>query len=585
MRFAFLLLLSFIYLFVAHLFLPNLGGAILQPREYFIWILILFILWLASLNVLKSGRLILPDGRIPFLLFILLSMSSILVNPLLNRDLFLIQAVHTFAIFFVWIYLHQFGLKKPLKDKVLLLIFLSAGIEAVIGLLQFSEFFRFLPVTPVFQEGMVWGVFQQKNLFGTFIALGLIVSLYLITLPLFRKLLLASLFIISFSLSINLVFANSRAAWLGFLLGTSTAIFTRYKIYRAFSKRLALWVLVVISGTILGVFLRGGLKDYKGALLQRESSNAQRVLMLKTSWEMFKERPLFGHGFGNFESLYMYYQAKVVDKEKKYSRYVGDFVSHPHNELALIAVQSGIAGLFGFALVFLSFLRKLLSLGIQKAGLYTSLLMPFLIHALVEYPMELSVIHYFTFIILLSFISSHGCTMKEFKISTKVKLFAGIVVTILLSTVIFWFSKTFVDYMRLTLFTIEADRGRFRPELIEGARKNVYLRNWAEAIYWIEKIKVALKEGNTHAVESFILWAEKEKIRRPLKEVFYLEALALSFLGEKNKNLALMDESMKVVEEGLRLYPNYKKLNNLKKAVIAKTMKIVVDYYRGKSNE
>ncbi|RLJ70125.1 O-antigen polymerase [Hydrogenivirga caldilitoris] len=580
-----LLPLSFIYILFVHLFLPNLGGTILHPREYFIWILILVILWLALLSVLKSGRLTLPDGRIPFLLFILLSISSILFNPLLNKELFLIQSVHTFAIFFIWIALHQFGLNKSLKDRILFLIFLSAGIESVIGLFQISEFFRFLPITPVFQEGIVWGVFQQKNLFGTFVALGLLVSLYLITLPSLGRFLRGSLFVIGFSLSMNLVFANSRAAWLGFIFGAFLMLLARYRIYRVFLNRLALWALVVLTGAVLGIVLYGGSKDYEKALLQRESSNAQRVLMLKTSWEMFKEKPLFGHGFGNFESLYMYYQAKVIEKEKEYSKYVGGFVSHPHNEIAFIAVQSGVMGLLGFSLVFISFFRKILSLGIQKGGLYASLLMPFLVHALVEYPMELSVVHYFTFIVLLSFISSHGCTVKELKIGSKTRVSAVAVATVLLLIGIFWFSKTFVDYMRMTLFTVEAEKGKFRPELIEGARKNTYLKNWANAIYWIEKVKVALKEKGTHAVESFILWAEKEKIRRPLKEVFYLEALALSFLGERNKNLTLMDESMKVVEEGLRLYPNYIELKEVKSTIVAKAVKVMVDYYRGKRNE
>jgi O-antigen polymerase len=151
----------------------------------------------------------------------------------------------------------------------------------------------------------------------------------------------------------------------------------------------------------IGVWIYGGSEDYRASLIQRESSNAQRILMLKTSWEMFKEEPLKGHGFGNFESLYMRYQAKVADKNEDLRKFIGGFVSHPHNEIAYIAVQSGMLGLAGFAVAVAVFLKMIRRIGFQKGGLYLGLLFPFSFHSLVEYPLELSVVHYFTFLLIL----------------------------------------------------------------------------------------------------------------------------------------------------------------------------------------
>ena len=574
-------LLALIYLLLSHLFIPNLGGVMLHPREYFIWIVINSIVFLAVLKVVSTKTLYLPPVRLSFLLFILLSLSSILFNPLLNKSSFLIQSVHLFAIYFVWLALSQFRLSKRLRDDILLLVFLSATIEAVIGVFQFFEFFKFLPITPVKDTSFVWGAFQQKNLFGSFVAVGLVVSLYgasIVRLKL-RKLFIPAFYLFVFILSMSLVLSNSRTAWVGFLGGSILMLTLRSRSFLSAKGHLLSWLLVVLAGISLGTILYGGSEEYKKALLERESSNAQRILMLKTSWEMFKEKPLTGHGFGNFESLYMYYQARVADREPEFKKFIGGFVSHPHNEIAYISVQSGLLGLLGLALVTISFLRVLLKLGAGKAGLYLGVMFPLLFHSLVEYPLELSVVHYFTFILFLSMATGHLSSRKVLGLRYIKFITAASALGFTFLTL--WFLITFKDYMRMVLYKIEEDKGRVRPELLAEAKDNLYLSNWALPMYMLAKARKALEENDLKFLKGFVLWSEREKLRRPVKEIFAMQALALVRLGRENKNLALLDESMKVVEEGMRVYPNWGELKRIQALVLKEALHLVVDYHRG----
>ncbi|MDQ7039211.1 MAG: Wzy polymerase domain-containing protein [Aquificota bacterium] len=538
-------------------------------------------MFLSAVKVLKRGEITAPEGRMALLVFILLSVSSSLFNPPRSKELFLIQSFHLFSIFLIWLSLNQFRLTRHVKDRILAVILGSALIEALIGIVQFAGLYRFIPVTPLEGGGFVWGAFQQKNLFGSFIALGLIISLHMISSPLtrFKKLLNFFLFAVPLPLSVALVFSNSRTAWLGFLIGSTVILASRFRLYSTIKRRVLMWLLFAMIGTFVGVHLYGGSESYRVAVLERESSNVQRILMLKTSMKMFLEQPLTGFGFSNFPSLYMHYQAEVVEENENFKRFAGGFVSHPHNEIANIAVQSGILGLIGLSVVVVTFMRILYKIGLQKSGLYLGLLTPLLIHSLLEYPLELSVIHFFTFVLLLSFITSHTRRKLTLNLS-KTQRYLGFAIAVFLFLVSAGFTlKTFQDYMRMTLFAVEFEKGNFKPELLEGARKNPYLNLWAEKMYMVGKLKTAVESKDTEFLKEFVLWSEVYRRKLPLEEVYQAEALALMVLGREYKNLALLDESMKVTEEGLKLYPNSEKLRSLKGMIFKEAMEVLAESF------
>ena len=176
--------------------------------------------------------------------------------------------------------------------------------------------------------------------------------------------------------------------------------------------------------------------------------------------------------------------------------------------------------------------------------------------------------------------SSHLVEVKRVSFSPQVRKYTLLTSSVLFLFVSAYFLITFRDYMRMVLFVVELEKGRLRPELMEGAVRNLYLKNWAVPILMFSRAKEALEKENTEFLKEFVVWIEREKVRRPHPNVFIFGSLALAVLGEEYKDLSLMDESMKLVEEGLRMYPNSRELAKLKGVILAKSMSMVVDYFR-----
>lgn len=96
---------------------------------------------------------------------------------------------------------------------------------------------------------------------------------------------------------------------------------------------------------ILGIILMAVVLLVSLYYMKKESADG-RVLIWECSWEMIKDKPLTGHGFGAFNAKYMLYQADYF-AEHSNSRYeqLADNVKHPFNEFLLVAVEYGVIGL------------------------------------------------------------------------------------------------------------------------------------------------------------------------------------------------------------------------------------------------
>ena len=577
-------LLALIYLFLAHLFIPNVGELLLHPREFLIWIAIGAIVLLAVHRVVGTSSLKAPPARVAFLLFLLLSIASILFNPLLNKDLFIIQAVHRLGIYLLWVFLSEFDYSKQLIDRILFILFISASIEAGVGLLQIHGYTRFLPITPILGNQFPWGAFQQKNLFGSFLAVGLVVSLYLSTTlkEYIRRALVPAFYIFPAMIASAISLTGSRTAWVGAIGGVAILLVLRRERFRSALKYTALWAVSVLAGLTFGMLTTGTEQIYRATVEAKESSNVQRILMLKTSLRMFLEKPITGHGFGNFQSLYMYKQAEEIGSEEEKGVSV-QFTSHPHNEIALIAVQSGVMGLVGLGIALFAFGRMFVKLGRHESGIYLSALFPIAFHTMVEYPLELSVIHMLTFVLLLAMPSGILAEPKALGIKAK----KPVMVVSLIAFVAFslWMLSALITYYDIVRFTRLEEQGKTKPELLTKTLKNPYLRNWTKQMYMIARAKVAIEEKDIKFLKEFVRWADMEKKRRPIRELFYIQSLALTLLGEHSKNLALMDEAMKVAEEGEKLYPGWEEFKKLKGLIFRSSIKIVVNYKGGDRSE
>jgi len=572
-----------------HIFLPNIGGVLAHQREYIIWTAIGAIILLGILNAVVKKRLLESPIGIYIFLFAVLLLSSCISNPIKNMDLFLQNAARLIAGVILWFALLQFDLTPKEKISILFLIFVSAVIESAIGTMQFFGLYRYIPITPAPSIGMAGGVFQQKNLFASWTATGLIISLYFITTNRFKnypskkKILFWTCAAL---LSLSLIIASSRAGLLGVALAMIVILPSRKRHYSAVKKNLIIWLMVFLIGTAGGFYLLS-IKDRLGieklTVKQIEwfsdtgqTSYAERILMYKTSVAMFKEKPLLGQGFSNFGSLYMYYQGKVKKADPQYKEVGHSYTSHPHNEFFLILSESGVAGIIGVLILLYGFAKLLLKYGKERAGLYIALLTPLTVHILVEYPLQLSTAHYLAFILLAYTATSHFLKASEPKLSQK----AAKVIVVLLSCAYIAFAaytiKTFIAYNQLVIWYIDNTEGRKGGmENIMPAVKNIYLKNWAKPMYMFVNAEDAVKdmEKNKDFLNDFIKWSGAEKRRLPVLPVFQYDALVLLNLGIHEGKYEYFDEAMRTVEEGLLLYPDTEYLKELKPKIVGQTFK------------
>jgi tetratricopeptide (TPR) repeat protein len=78
--------------------------------------------------------------------------------------------------------------------------------------------------------------------------------------------------------------------------------------------------------------------------LKKDSADG-RIPVWSSTWDMIREKPLTGHGYGTFNAKYMLYQAEYFEAhpDSKYAD-LADNVLHPFNEYLLVWAEYGIIG-------------------------------------------------------------------------------------------------------------------------------------------------------------------------------------------------------------------------------------------------
>lgn len=252
--------------------------------------------------------------------------------------------------------------------------------------------------------GRVYGVFQQPNVLGSFIATGLALALWLLLAPFSaptrRQIPLLALLA---AFSALLVLIQSRAAWLGAALAAALLLW-RFARQRPAASRWAGGALLLGAAIGLTVLFTGFGLDGRAGLIGRELSNSARLTMLHDVGAMILAKPLLGWGYGGFEYSFAHFRLQTMPW-----REVLEVAGHPHNEILLWWVEGGLTALAGIAIVLAAGVRLLKSAWQRdreqqngaRVGLFLVLL-PMLIHTQLEYPFYLSAPHWLAFLLLLA---------------------------------------------------------------------------------------------------------------------------------------------------------------------------------------
>ncbi len=232
-------------------------------------------------------------------------------------------------------------------------------------------------------------------------------------------------------ITIAVFLSGSRTGMLAIIISAMVFLLFRTKVI---GKFLQIRYYKLLSVLILTCFVFGALILYN----QKKDSANGRLLIWKVSVEMIKDKPVFGHGFGTFQSKYMDYQARYFkgNPNSKYAQ-LADNVKHPFNEFVKIAVEFGIAGFLIIFLFILIVLWNVLKSKNENRGVVFSGLMSFLLFACFSYPLQ-----YIGVWLLLAFYLLELLSSKEIRLrNVRFPIIARIIVVVICTFILFHFAK------------------------------------------------------------------------------------------------------------------------------------------------
>lgn len=190
----------------------------------------------------------------------------------------------------------------------------------------------------------VTGTFSNPGQVAGYIAIGIVITLSMY----FRKLekcsrnnnVWYSIFIVL--QIISLYYADSRASFIAILVGMLFIENQRIKYILRKHRRLFIPILLLL---IVG----GGIALF----MYRPDSIKARILIWRISCDMIADKPIWGHGIGDFDKTYMLYQANYFIKypDSQFA-FVADNVNVPYNELLRITIEWGGVGALLFLILF-----------------------------------------------------------------------------------------------------------------------------------------------------------------------------------------------------------------------------------------
>ncbi|WP_157666449.1 O-antigen ligase family protein [Alkalitalea saponilacus] len=249
----------------------------------------------------------------------------------------------------------------------------------------------------------ITGSFDNPAGFAAVLSLGFPIGLYLFSKAKGIEKNLASTILAIISVAV--ILSGSRTGIIAIVI--SSGIFVAFNNI-VLSKFRKLHYHKLLSGLILICLAIGFFTLYH----QKKDSANGRLLIWKVSSEMIKDKPVFGHGYGTFQAIYMDYQAEYF-RNNPNSKFelLADNVKHPFNEFLKVAVEYGLVGLIIVFSFLFFFIWKTVKLGGRNKRLVLSGLLTFIVFAFFSYPL-----HYIPVWLLIGFYISFLIPSKEFKI-------------------------------------------------------------------------------------------------------------------------------------------------------------------------
>lgn len=512
------------FLLVCHILYTSHGvvGLGLQQNN-FTWMFVGVSLSLSCFVISKQKKIVIPDFWWKGTAFILL---ALLPFAFANKDYVSEGYLLPLGLVITWFFILgiiQFDLVRLKPDRLIILILCCITVEILWG---GAQTFHAVMVNSTHEQLMIdpaaLGVFNQRNTFGSFLATGLALSLYIFSRYKHDKssfervsyvwhLALASLAVFT------LVFSNSRAAYLGALLGV---IFVMPYALKKDKVKCLLWLASAFTGLIIALILL----NHTGRVEKELADGGARVGMYITSLQAMLDAPIFGHGLGSFQRVFLEKFAELYHSGQLPEGSGHGNLVHPHNELLLWGFEGGLTAalsLVGLACICVSALwgkglRFFSSIGV---------LLPIVLHSMVEMPFYQSALH----LVVLAILFVCFLYTKD-KQNVKQKVIYCIPSRLSFMPVIGGLlGSVFLTILSLNILSLNKLNAFLKDQNREVSDiQNVFLKtgweNTYNYIYFASISQIGIKSGQAELSQPYIEWAT-QSIRLAPKSDYYISLI------------------------------------------------------------
>ncbi|WP_031432133.1 PglL family O-oligosaccharyltransferase [Methylomarinum vadi] len=536
-------LMVLLFLVAPFYYQPNLGRTGFSlPFNITVWAVAITMIFYSFLRITIENKIILPSRIYLIFAFPILLIVSSLFSGYMDPNEWMSKQVFIFCGIFFLLSLFQFGLDESDIDNILFVISLSVIIHSGLGFLQNMDisFVRKALEKPT-------GVFQQINVQASYLSTGILVNFFLFSREnlakrnvIYKMFLMLSVFISAYMLS------NS-----GSRMGIISLVFGIGMLFTAYRKEYLINKNTVIASSILlllAMFLgRSGLGTvvHKGHEMVQGNYADLRMVIYTVSINIIKAEPLWGHGLGSFISVWNQYAPEFYGSHPGVQRVPE--LTHPHNELIMWFIETGLLGVIGILLFCYKILESAIKCGWKNGVGYLALLLPISFHTQVEFPFYMSSLHWFLWLFLLYLLLRKAGDVRLISLNiTSAKVFVSLLIVVYLPVMYFFYN---CEMARRDLYSyIHKQFSKESGFPLQTASSNIFFQKDAERLAMQSLMFVSLKNKDVYNVKFFLKWAEQYIQVIPDKKILENMAKAYGFLGQ-NK------ERCDIVKRALVIYP------------------------------
>ncbi|HIF9223426.1 TPA: Wzy polymerase domain-containing protein [Photobacterium damselae] len=538
----FLITYGSLFVLFMHYFQPNPGGqGIHIPFNATSWIAIGFVVSIGIFNVIISKKIRYSKmTNILFIICILLTIPILYWNANIYKSIN--RIITLWSGFLLFLSFQQFEFNNKERFSLLWFIFLGSFIEILYSWVQF----KFLSFDNFFGYDTIvnrpYGIFQQPNVMASFAATGLAISGYLLTLLPKKLGCKHIIIIIAPVLFIPIITVlNSRTGWVCTII--SVLLLLPFCFFHVKSRG---FFIAWMGSLILGFALNTSsvVNESWNGVDNKFNLQSPRLIHIPQAFNMLLEKPMFGYGYGNFDTAYIEQTAEWHDLDIKKPSGIPR-LAHPHNEILYWGVEGGVVPLIAIFLFAISLIKSLIRFNIIRIFALLSLFFPILFHAMVEYPFYHSIIHLVIFIILIYFVDSfnkYSFRQKDIKYFRLIKLFN---ITYPSCIAIYMLSSL---YSGAQLYDFESSRP-YNTKYLDNVINKAAWKNRYEWDLNINNLRIGMKNKDYELISNYIIWAKQMIYSWPEPELY--ESLIDAYIALGNIN----DASI-IKERAFFLFPD-----------------------------